>query len=405
MGYNRFMKPKIALVAPLVYPIGPPFSGGAQVVVYDLARGLTERGYDLHLFVAPGSNVPGVRLVEVEVDPFALQPATFTAQGEQQGTLAEAFYLSSDAFRRAFLEIHDSQPPFDLVHCHAFDYPAYTLASFAHSRARPIHTLHLPAVDPAINRSLASLQAATARFAPASRPALVTVSQRCAATYTAVGVAIERVIYNGVAEGIPYRAQAEDDHLLFVGRIAPEKGAATAIRVAQASGRRLLMLGAIYDQQYYRSQVAPHLGAQIEHRGAVSREQVYDEMGRAAALLFPVAWDEPFGLVAAEAMAAGTPVLAYARGALPEIVVDGESGYLLPTDDEAGLIAAVGRVGQLERAACHAAAVRRFSLSAMLDAHESLYTDLLAEAGLGDELANDRQSRVVRVGSGVVDPA
>lgn len=369
-------KLKIAIVAPLVYPIGPPFKGGAQVVVYDLARGLAARGHDVTLFVAPGSDVPGVRLATVAVDPASLQAATFTAEGEQQGTLTDAFYRGSDAFRRVFMQIAASQPPFDILHAHAFDYPAYTLASFARVR-RPIHTLHLPAVDPAINRSLRELQTDTAQFDPASRPALVTVSQRCAATYAESGVEIARIIYNGVAEDIPFQPQADTlGHLLFVGRIAPEKGAATAIRAAQATGRRLLMLGAIYDQQYYDTQIAPHIGGLIEHRGTVSRTEVYTEMGRAAALLFPIAWEEPFGLVAAESLAAGTPVLAYRRGALPEIVEHGRTGWLAAPDDEAALIAAVSRIGDLDRAACHAAS-RRFSLSAMLDAHERLYHELI----------------------------
>ena len=371
---------RIALVAPLVFPIGPPFAGGAQVVVYDLARGLTERGHDVTLFAARGSVVPGVKIVQVEVDSHALQPAVFLADNPANiGTLADAYFLSADAFRRVFLELAAAQPRFDVVHAHAFDYPAYTLASFANTPA--IHTLHLPAVSPEINRSLAALQRDAATYNPAARPYLVTVSQACAATWQAAGVDIDRVIYNGVDGSIVYNPTPDPDgHLLFVGRIAPEKGAATAIRVARVLGHRLLLLGAIYDQGYYEREVAPLLGAGVEHRGAVSREEVYAEMGKAAALLFPIAWEEPFGLVAAEALMAGTPVVAYARGALPELIEDGRTGYLVPPNDEAAFIQAARNAISLGRAICRAEAERRFSLAAMIEAHEEMYKKLKVES-------------------------
>jgi UDP-glucose:tetrahydrobiopterin glucosyltransferase len=367
---------RIALVAPLVFPIGPPFAGGAQVVVYDLARGLTARGHDVTLFAARGSNVPGVKLVKVDVDYLALQPAVFLADNPANvGTLAAAYFLSADAFRRVFLEIAAAQPRFDVVHAHAFDYPAYTLASFSQMPA--IHTLHLPAVNPSINRSLAALQHDAAAYNPAARPYLVTVSQACAATWQAAGVSIDQVIYNGVDDNIAYHLTPDrDGHLLFVGRIAPEKGAAIAIRVARALGRRLLLLGAIYDQGYYDQEVAPLLGDGVEHRGAVPREEVYDEMGRAATLLLPIAWDEPFGLVAAEALMAGTPVVAYARGALPELIEDGRTGYLVPPNDEAAFIEAAQKATTLDRAACRNAAARRFSLATMIEAHERMYGEI-----------------------------
>jgi UDP-glucose:tetrahydrobiopterin glucosyltransferase len=364
---------RIALVAPLVFPIGPPFAGGAQVVVYDLARGLTERGHDVTLFATRGSDVPGVKLVEVEVDYRALQPAVFLADNPANvGTLSDAFFLSADAFRRVFLEIAAAQPRFDVVHAHAFDYPAYTLASFSNTPA--IHTLHLPAVSGEINRSLAALQRDATAYYHAARPQLVTVSQACAETWQEAGVSIDRVIYNGVASNIAYNPTPDPDgHLLFVGRIAPEKGAATAIHTARALGRRLLMLGAIYDQGYYEREVAPLLGAGIEHRGSVSREEVYVEMGKAAALLFPIAWEEPFGLVAIEALMAGTPVVAYARGALLELIENEHTGYLVTPYDEAAFIQAAGDALTLDRATCRAEAERRFSLAAMLTAHERMY--------------------------------
>ena len=207
----------------------------------------------------------------------------------------------------------------------------------------------------------------------------MTVSLANATKWEAAGVRVDAVILNGIdLAAVPF-APTADRFLLQVGRISPEKGVVTALAVARRLGRSLLLVGGVYDRRYFEELVRPavrflpdwRIGDAVE--GAVfigprQRSEVFRIMGAAATLLMPVHWDEPFGLVALEALAAGTPVVAYARGGLPEII-DEESGVLAAPDDEDAFAGAVTRASGLARAACRARA-GSFPLGLMLDRYE-----------------------------------
>ena len=375
---------RIALLAPLVSPIAPPFLGGAQALLADLAAGLAARGHDVTLYAADGSAVPDVRIVTFGVDAATLQPARFHAHGAAARRKDEPLappdaevFLPGYAFLRAYRAIAMRARSHDLVHAHAYDWPAYI-----HPSLQPLpilHTLHLPALDPDINRALGIL-------APVARPSpyatyLVTVSHACAATY-APHCRIDAVIYNGVAtERIPFGARAaQPEYLLYAGRITPEKGVEDALVIAERAGKRLVLAGGVYDSGYYDATVRPLIeagGERVEYLGAVGRERVWELMAGASGVLCPAKWEEPFGLVACEALAAGAPVIGYARGGLREVVSDGVTGRLVRPDDIEAAVAAVARVGSFDRAACRASVERRFSLSAMLDAYEAFYARML----------------------------
>jgi glycosyltransferase involved in cell wall biosynthesis len=139
----------------------------------------------------------------------------------------------------------------------------------------------------------------------------------------------------------------------------------------------LRLAGPLYDDAYFAREVAPLLGEEIEYVGALDRVALWRLLGSARATLLPVRWNEPFGLVALESLATGTPVIAYARGGLREIVVDARSGYLVAPDEEDALALAARRIDDLDRAACRADA-SRYGLPAMLDAHERLYAAIRA---------------------------
>ncbi len=371
---------RIALLAPLISPIAPPFLGGAQALLNDLASGLAARGHDITLYAADGSSVPSVRTITLGIDSSTLTPARFTAEAAHHAHADEdedlALFRAAYAFMTAYRVIARHAGQHDLLHAHAYDLPAYAYAS---QQPLPVlHTLHLPNVDPAIAETLALI-------APPGRPSttrLVTVSQACAATY-ASACRIDAVIYNGIdVSAIPFREHADErGYLLLAGRISPEKGVEDAIEIAERAGRRLLLAGGIYDQDYYDERVRPRLvgmGDRAEYLGLLPRRQLYALMAGAEALLLPARWDEPFGLVACEAQAAGAPVIAYARGGLTEVVADGETGYLVPPGDISAAVAALSRVGALDRRACRAHVERRFGLAPMLDAYEAFYADTLA---------------------------
>ncbi len=169
-------------------------------------------------------------------------------------------------------------------------------------------------------------------------------------------------------------SDAAGDGAVFAGRLSPEKGAAEAIDIARAAGARIDVYGDVYDAEYAREQIDPRREAPgvTVHQG-VPRSAMWAAMARAAVVVCPARWDEPFGMAAADAQACGTPVVAFRRGGLGEIIVDGVTGFLVPPDDIQAAAAAVRRTAGISRAACREHAERHLDLERSLDAHEQLY--------------------------------
>jgi glycosyltransferase involved in cell wall biosynthesis len=333
---------RIAVVASPVTPLRPAQVGGAQAFVCDLAAGLATRGHDVALHCAEGSDVPSVRLVTVPAPRDAA--AALVMPGRPQSTSPAPGVAA--ALEAMFAAIARERP--DVVSQHAFDAPAFALAV----RMPVLHTLHLPPIVDAV-------VAAASRVEPSR---LATVSRSGQAAWRAAGVEVEQVLFNGVpdmpAHGSP------DPAALIAGRISPEKGIEDALAAARAAGLAVRVAGPHYDPAY-----AVDLGG-AERLGALPRSELLEVMARSAVTICAVRWDEPFGMVAAEAQMAGCPVAAYGRGAMPEVVEDGVSGFLAAPDDIDALIGAVRRCVTLDRAAVHASARRRLSLDAAVDRYE-----------------------------------
>ena len=187
-------------------------------------------------------------------------------------------------------------------------------------------------------------------------------------------------IHHGIVlDDFPFDAAGSDD-LLFFGRIHPDKGAREAIAAAAAADRRLVMAGIVQDQGYFDREVAPHLGiaegdGRVDYLGPVGGGDRTRTLGAARALLHLIGFDEPFGLSVIEAMACGTPVIAFDRGSMPELIDDGVTGFLVRTVDEA--VAAIARIGELDRGACRRAVAARFTVDRMADRYLALYRDIL----------------------------
>jgi glycosyltransferase involved in cell wall biosynthesis len=372
---------RIALVAPLISPIAPPFIGGAQALLADLAAGLAERGHQVTLFAASGSAIPasGVMVRDLEIDAQQLRPARFHENGdaaEVQGEATDPFFFRSvDAFRHVFTLLQQDLHEYDLIHAHAFDWPAFAFGALLAAQCPVVHTLHLPAVNPSINALLRELRAV------GNPTKLITVSQACAETYRPYA-SMDAIIPNGIdTDSIPFGAQADADGcVLFAGRLSPEKGVTDAIEIARRAGRHLSLAGGIYDPAYFEQAIQPQLRAHrhdLEYVGQLPRSDVWSLMGHATAVLLPIDWEEPFGLVAAEAQAAGCPVIAYKRGALPEVISDGETGFLIPPGDIDAAASAIVAASSLSRAACRERAQHYFSIARMLDDYERFYEQLL----------------------------
>lgn len=326
---------RIAFVAPLCAPTCDTTSRGAHVVVADLARAMKARGHDVMVFCAEGSYLNGIDTAPV---------------------LRDARTDAYDALRW-----HVDQWDPDVVSQHATDAEAF--ASDGHP---VVHTMHVNPVDEDLMRAATS-----------SQVILVAVSHDSQRRWRGAGARDVELIPNAIPEfGVPMGPP--DPIALIAGRIAPEKGTATAIRAAKRAGLEPVVVGEICDRTYFAREIVPLLDGVRVFR-TLPRQRVWALMARAAVTLMPVDWEEPFGLVAAEAQAAGCPVVGYARGALPEVVSQGAGGLLVAAGDEDALASAVPVARCMDRVAVREQARDRFDFHAMVDSYE----ELLAEAATG----------------------
>ena len=333
---------RIAIVSSPVTWLRPAQPGGAQAVVCDVALGLTRRGHAVQLYCVEGSEVPGVQLVTVP-PPRDAAAALVMPQGRPAAPapgVTQAIAAMFEAVR--------ADPP-DVVSQHAFDAPAFEL-----SRDLPVlHTLHLPPLVPAV--------VAAARQTRAEQ--LAAVSASSLRTWRDAGVDVQRVLRNGV-EDLDESFAPVDHAALVAGRISPEKGIDDALAAAHAIGLPVRVAGAHYDPGYEVDLRG------TERLGELSRVELRRLMARSAVTICAVRWDEPFGLVAAEAQMAGCPVAAYGRGAMPEVVEDGVSGFIATPDDARDLARAIEKCLALDRRKVRESARLRLGLGAALDGYE-----------------------------------
>ena len=358
---------RVAIVAPLVSAIREPQRGGSQAFVSDLARGLVGRGHEVHLYAASGSQLPGVRVVDTAVDPHALAATLYRASG----SAAEGLVAAEAAFAAVYAAVREAR--YDVVHNHAFDAPAISLATGL--RAPVVHTLHLPP-DAAVADALRDA-------ARADRAPVVAGVSMCQASAWRHVVPVDAILPPFVPTRLIGWSPSAGDGAVFAGRLSPEKGAVEAIEIAQAAGVRIDVYGDSYDAGYTRERIDPRRadpGVAV-HPG-VPRTVLWEVIAGAAVVLCPARWEEPFGMVAAEAQACGTPVVGFRRGALDEVVVDAVTGFLVAPDDIAAAADAVTWTAELSRSECREHAERHLDLELSLDAHEQLYRQV-ARAGAG----------------------
>jgi len=354
-------------MAPLVTAIREPQQGGSQAFVSDLARGLVGRGHDVHVYAASGSQIPGVEVIDTGVDPESLAGTLYRAFGPAGPEPAAA----TTAFARAYEAVQ--QVRYDVVHNHAFDGPAVRLATAL--PAPVIHTLHLPPDE--------AMAAALRQAAQSGRPpAVATVSAFQASAWRRIA-RVDAILPPYVPTRVIPWSRAPGAGAVFAGRLSPEKGAAEAIDIARAAGVPIDVYGDAYDAGYSREQIGPRRAwPGVTVHQAAPRTSLWVAMARAAVVLYPVRWDEAFGMAAAEAQACGTPVVAFRRGALSEVIADGVTGFLVPPGDVQAAVDAVGRTAGISRPACRDHAEAHLDLERSLDAHERLYRQV-ANLGSG----------------------
>ncbi|MGH2461339.1 MAG: glycosyltransferase family 4 protein [Chloroflexota bacterium] len=342
---------RIAMVAPLYESVPPNGYGGTERVVASLTDELVRRGHEVTLF-ASGDSRTSAHLVSI-------CPAALRLGRRLDDPIAYHILQLGTVYQRA--------GEFDLIHSHC-DFRAFPFAGLT---ATPTVSTNHNRLDSPENRAMlrAYPDAAVTALSDSHRRQLV--GGRC------VGVA-----YNGIpVADFPFHRSA-GRYLAFVGRLSPEKGPLDAISAAERSGIPLKIAAKIneWEQSYFDTVLRSHLRPpRIEYVGELDEKRKRDLIGGALAVLCPLRWPEPFGLVMIEALAVGTPVLAYPSGAAPELVDDGVTGFLCADVDS--LVDRVTRVPAIDRRACRESAERRFSVGAMADAYERAYQAVLASSG------------------------
>ena len=349
-------------MAPLVTAIREPQRGGSQAFVSDLALGLTGRGHEVHVYAASGSEIPGVEMIDTGVDPQLLAGTLYRAGPAAGEPAAAASAAAEAAFTTAYTAVQMIR--YDVLHNHAFDAPAVRLATALQTPV--VHTLHLPP-DKAV-------AAAVRHVARSGRPPAVAVVSAFQANAWRRIVPVDAILPPYPSTSVIHWSRTAGQGALFAGRLSPEKGVAEAIDIARAAGVPINVYGDVYDAEYSREQIDPRRAwPDVTVHQGIPRTSLWEAMARAAVVLYPARWDEPFGLAAAEAQACGTPVVAFSRGGLSEVIVNGVTGFLVPPDDIQAAAEAVSKVAGISRPACREHAEAQLDLELSLDAHEWLY--------------------------------
>jgi len=185
-------------------------------------------------------------------------------------------------------------------------------------------------------------------------------------------------IYNGIDLGAFPFSGSHDDYLLFIGRLQPEKGLAEAVQIARMTGEKLLIIGPPVTGEYWDKKIAPYLGDKIQYLGFVPREELFKYYQRAKVTLAPIQWEEPFGLILTESMACGAPVIAFARGSVPEIVVEGKTGFIIKDNNLEAMASAVKKIDEIKRIDCRRHIEENFSVQRMIDRYEEVFLGIIS---------------------------
>ena len=336
---------RIAILAPITWRTPPANYGPWEQVASVLTEALVKQGMDVTLF-ATGDSVTQAKLQAVCPKPLGEYPG--------DAKVWECLHISN---------LMEQASEFDIIHNH-FDFLPLTYSRLI--RTKVITTIH--------GFSSEQIIPVYKKYNEHSYYVSISHSDRHPA------LQYLDTVYNGINEQQFTLGRGEGDYLLYFGRFHPHKGAHEAIRIAMQSNNKLILCGLIQDESYFNEKVAPYLNdTSIIYKGNVGPEQRNQLMGQAKALLHPISFDEPFGLSVAEAMMCGTPVIAFDRGSMKELIIHRKTGFLVHTIEEA--IAAAGKLNRINRSQCREHAMEKFSSEVMARHYIQLYNKIARASG------------------------
>jgi glycosyltransferase involved in cell wall biosynthesis len=356
---------KIAMMvrAYLTSPVPTDIAYSPAGIAIAVAEGLAAKGHTISFFGPEGTHIQGATVVTNTIRPLASTQqqlfdliATTDLFSDYIPSLYDQ-YMAKDMFERA------SAGEFDVLVFHhpesamgyAKLYPTvpvlYILHDYLDEMRRQVIEMHH-----SVNQHFVSISNSQRRDAP-DFPYISTV-------------------HNGIDTDLFSFSEHAEDYLMYSGRIIPEKGAKEAVQVALKTGRRLIITGQFTpaSQWYFDEHVKPHLSDKILYLGMIDKDQMVKYYQKAAALLMPIRWEEPFGLTMAESMACGTPVIAFRRGSVPEVIEDGKTGFIV--ENTADMIDAIENIGKINRHDCRRHVEKNFTTQHMIDNYEKVLYQL-----------------------------
>ncbi|RZK21653.1 MAG: glycosyltransferase family 4 protein [Flavobacterium sp.] len=332
---------KIAVLAPVAWRTPPRHYGPWEQMASNLTEGLIENKIEVTLF-ATGDSITAGQLDSVI-------PKGYEEDRTQDAKVVECLHISN---------LMEKSADFDIIHNH-YDFLPLSFSGLI--KTPLITTIHGFSSE----KILKVYQKYNAR---GNYVSISNANRHPSLKYLAT-------VYNGLnPEGFDFNAQPSD-YLLFFGRIHPDKGTAEAIQIAIKTNKKLIIAGIVQDSEYFRDKVEPFLGAEIEFIGSAGPEKRNELLRNALGLLHPINFEEPFGLSVAEAMLCGTPVIAFNKGSMPELISDGQTGFLVKNVEEA--VNAVRDLINIDRQACRTWAIEKFSQKKMVEDYIALYHQIL----------------------------
>lgn len=350
---------KIALLAHNKFPIAQPYAGGLEMITHLLAEKLQQKGHEVDLFALSGSD-PGLNII-----PLNHSSVNWDSLEEKvnKGEIAGDF-IDNLMYSLALSKINESD--YDILHNHSMHHLPLIWGETAGKNM--ISSFHTPVFED-IHRGLTAIK-------KPYKQRFTTVSAKLGSTY-AEYISDYRVVHNGIEiKNWNFYERANPSQVCWIGRICKEKAPHKAIQFALKANKKIVLAGPVSEKNYYKEYFEPYLtNKNVEYAGHLKQEELNRIIGGSSATLFTSVWEEPYGLVIAESLASGTPVIAWNLGAAPEIITD-NCGIIVPPFKDNLFVKAIQQITGISRTACRKRAVNFCDVSVMVDGYEKLYDEM-----------------------------